>query len=175
MLRRSAAPLLNVAFLIGVGTAGTALRAFARDAAVGANKPDPAEGVFGREVPAVKPGVFGRDIWLGVDFELDWMCLTFEGVEMADLVDVPVCWGLRGCELDEVKAGERTGDFLVVLGVGVFVGVDVGFRAGDDFTLVDGVLEAFTDSEAVGGADAGSLATGLAGGAAASAMGSDVG
>lgn len=61
LLRRSAALVLKVAFLIGVGTAGAAaFRAFARDAAVGANRP---EGVLGREVPAVRvePGVFGRE------------------------------------------------------------------------------------------------------------------
>lgn len=74
LLKRAAASLLRVAFLVGVGTGGW-LRAFARDAAVGVNIP---EDVLVREVDdgvvvgvlavtagvVVLLGVFGR---LGVD------------------------------------------------------------------------------------------------------------
>jgi hypothetical protein len=103
LLKRSAALLLRVAFLTGVGTGGAALRALARDAAVGANKPD--EGVFGRG--AVVDGVFERTLGvetvdagvlgvLGVIFDDDLVCLILEGVAVAvDLMDVPVCCGLR--------------------------------------------------------------------------------
>lgn len=109
------------------------------------------------------------------------MCLTLEGGDVTDLVDVPVCWGLRGCELDAVKVvvrggGERTGDLLAVLdalGVGVLTGVEIGFRTGGDFALAVAGFEVFTDSEA--GAGAGSSVAGLAGGAAVSLMGGDVG
>jgi hypothetical protein len=112
-----------------------------------------------------------------VEFELDLICLTLEGVVVAALVvDAPVCWGLRGCETDEVI---RTGDFLVVdaLGVGVFTGVEVGFRTGGDFAVDDEDLGVFTGSEAGGdggGSGTGSLAAGLAEGAAASMTSSGV-
>jgi len=53
LLRRSAALLLKVAFFVGAGGCGSAFRALAREAAVGANRPD---GVFERTVE----GVLGR-------------------------------------------------------------------------------------------------------------------
>lgn len=100
LLNRSAALLLRVAFLTGVGNGGAALRDLAKDAAVGANKPD--EGVLGRGVvfdgvlgrTLVAEGVLGR---LGVALDDDLAYLVPEGVETAavDLVDVPVCCGLR--------------------------------------------------------------------------------
>lgn len=53
LLRRSAELLFTVTFLVGVGSCGATLRDFAREAAVGANRPD---GVLGRE----PEGVLGR-------------------------------------------------------------------------------------------------------------------
>ena len=62
LLSRSNTPVLDVAFLTGVGTGDWALRARASEAAVGANRPE--DGVFGRAdagvVAVVRDGVFGR-------------------------------------------------------------------------------------------------------------------
>lgn len=59
LLSRSNTPVLDAAFFTGVGAGDCALRALAREAAVGANSPE--EGVFGRAVVAVVcDGVFGR-------------------------------------------------------------------------------------------------------------------
>lgn len=94
LLKRSAALLLNVTFLTGVGTGGCALRARARDAAVGAKRLV----VFGRDVLAgVPPGVFGREVVgvfvrLGVEV-VDLLILApagVEGIDFVDLIDVPV-------------------------------------------------------------------------------------
>jgi len=54
-----------VGFLVGFGRGGSALRAFAREAAVGANRP--VEGVLGRaaEVWGVEEGVFARVVDVG--------------------------------------------------------------------------------------------------------------
>lgn len=158
MLKRSAALLLRVALLTGVGNGGAALRALARDAAVGANRPD--EGVFGREVVpdgvfewasgvVVDEGVLGR---LGVVLNDDLDCLMPEKVEVgpADLVDVPVCCGLRGWDLGGLRGefwgGERICDFggvlaaADVLGAGPLAGVEVAFRTGGDLVFaVDGL------------------------------------
>lgn len=87
------------------------------------------------------------------------MCLVLEGGDMTDLEDVPVCWGLRGCELGVFRAevrvgGERTGDLLAVLdalGAGVLIGVEAGFRTGDDFAPVVNDLGVFADSETATG------------------------
>jgi hypothetical protein len=115
---------------------------------------------------------------LGVDWadlELVLMCLTLEGGEVTDLVDVPVCWGLSGCELDvlrmEARGGERTGDFMAVpdaLGVGLLTGVEVGFRTGGDFALAVDDFGVFTGSGADAAGGAGSAGAALAGGAGAS-------
>jgi hypothetical protein len=88
LLSRSAAPLLKVTFFVGAGGWGSAFRARARDAAVGANRPD---GVFGRIVEL--DGVFGRETVDGV-FGIGG---TFLGVTLAcrivvvEIVDWPVC------------------------------------------------------------------------------------
>ena len=62
LLSRSAAAALRVTFLVGVGSCGSAFRARAREAAVGAKRPE--AGVLGRwlGLPAVAfDGVLGRD------------------------------------------------------------------------------------------------------------------
>jgi hypothetical protein len=58
LLSRSATSDESTAFFTGNGGTSGALRAFARDAAVGANRPDD-EGVFGRATEE-EEGVFGR-------------------------------------------------------------------------------------------------------------------
>lgn len=156
LLKRSAALLLRVAFLTGVGTGGAAFRALARDAAVGANKPDEGvferggtpDGVFERELGVeADEGVLGR---LGVDLADDLGDLKLEGVVVAaDLVDVPVCCCLRGWDLGgpivEVVLGLGvTGDFCGVwaadgFGAGILTGVEDAFRTGADLEFaVDG-------------------------------------
>jgi hypothetical protein len=59
LLKRSAERLLKVTFFVGVGGSGCAFLALARDAAVGAKRP---EGVLGR----VEEGVLGRAAAPGV-------------------------------------------------------------------------------------------------------------
>jgi hypothetical protein len=95
LLRRSAELLLRVTFLVGVGSCGAALRDLAREAAVGANKPDGVlgralEGVLGR---VVDEGVFVRDGVEGNALGPDLVYLTAEEV---DVTDWPVCCGLIG-------------------------------------------------------------------------------
>lgn len=93
LLNRSAALLLNVAFFTGGGAGGRALRERARDAAVGANKPE--EGVFGRDrLAACAAGVFGREGVEGVDLGTDLGGLRT--VEVLEATDCPVCCGLMG-------------------------------------------------------------------------------
>ena len=97
LFRRSAELLLKVTFRTGGGNSGAALRAFAREAAVGANKPD---GVLGRALEGVLGRAEGRDVFvvrdgvegnaLGANLVA---CLTVEVVEVADW---PVCCGLTG-------------------------------------------------------------------------------
>lgn len=72
LLKRSAALLLSVGFLIGIGSCGCAFRALARDAAVGAKRPEGVFGrvvlgVLGRVVVALGRGVLERDGVLGTD------------------------------------------------------------------------------------------------------------
>jgi hypothetical protein len=62
LLSRSATPLERVAFLAGVGTGGWALRAFARDAAVGANSPD--DGVLDLTGAGEVAGCWGVGVWV---------------------------------------------------------------------------------------------------------------
>lgn len=194
LLKRSAALLLSVAFLTGVGTGGCALRARARDAAVGANRP--VEGVFGRDALAgVPPGVFGRKGVEGVFARLgvetvallvDLLSLGVEVVDFVDLIDVPVFWGRSGCAVGGLLGVVRTGDFcgvlVVVAGrvVGALIGVDVvdaGFRVGGVFVVVG--LEGFassTGSAAGGDCGAGaSIAGSGSGKATVSRIGGDVG
>jgi len=97
LLRRSAALLLRVAFFTGGGAGGRALRERARDAAVGANRPE--EGVFGRDTLFGRAaGVFGREGVMGVDLGID-LGVDFGGlrmVEALEMTDWPVCCGLSG-------------------------------------------------------------------------------
>jgi len=95
LLKRSAEVLLSATFFVGVGSCGAALRALAREAAVGANKPDGVlgralEGVLGR---AAADAVLGRDGVEGKALGTGLVCLTVEEVEVADW---PVCCGLSG-------------------------------------------------------------------------------
>jgi hypothetical protein len=66
LLRRSATLLESVTFLVGGGGGGCAFRAFARDAAVGANRPE--AGVFGLETVEEGPelGVLERAALAGL-------------------------------------------------------------------------------------------------------------
>ena len=182
LLKRSAAVPLKVALLAGVGNGGAALRALARDAAVGANRPD--EGVLGRGAPLdgvleramgveLDEGVFGR---LGVALDDDLAYLLLGGVDMmeVDLVDVPVCWGLRGWDLgglrtDDVWGGGRTDGFCGVLvaadalGAGPLELVEVAFRTGGDLVYVADDLGVFAGSSAGGDTTTSAAAGGLAG------------
>lgn len=93
LLNRSAALLLSVVFFTGGGAGGGALRERAREAAVGANKPE--EGVFGRDaLVACMAGVFGREGVAGVDLGTDLGGLRT--VEALEVTDCPVCCGLMG-------------------------------------------------------------------------------
>lgn len=91
LLNRSAALLLSVVFFTGGGAGVGTLRERARDAAVGANKPE--EGVFGRD-GACMAGVFGREGVAGVDLGTDLGVLRT--VEVLEAADCPVCCGLMG-------------------------------------------------------------------------------
>lgn len=184
--------------MIGVGTGGWALRALARDAAVGAKRP--VEGVFGREALAGVPlGVFAREgvegvfARLGVEAVGLFVCLLSLApvgvdvvVDLMDLTDVPVFCGRRGCAVGGLLGVERTGDLCGVLAVvdglvaGVLIGVDVvdvGFRVGGVFVVVG--LDGFTSSagSAAGGdcGVGGSIASSGSGKAAASLIGGEVG
>jgi hypothetical protein len=188
LLKRSAALLLKVALLTGVGTGGAGLRPLARDAAVGANKPD--EGVFERGV--VPDGVFERALGvdvaegvlgrLGVVLEDGLACLMVEGgdVTAGDLVDVPVyCdlrgWTLGGLTVEEFWGRELMGSFCGVLaasdalGVGTLAGVEVAFRTGGDLIFVVDGLGVFVCSAADGGT-ATSVATDPTGESGAASM-----
>lgn len=108
--KRSADALLSVAFFVGVGNVGAAARDRARDAAVGANRPELEEGVFGlvtgvleREAVA---GVLGRLGEVAVD---DGRCVLAGVLLLADRVDVPVCCGLSGTCAEGGERGDRTG------------------------------------------------------------------
>lgn len=93
LLNRSAALLLSVAFFTGGGAGEGTLRERARDAAVGANKPE--EGVFGRDaLVACTAGVFGREGVTGVD--LGTNLGVVRTVEVLEAADCPVCCGLIG-------------------------------------------------------------------------------
>lgn len=93
LLNRSAALLLSVAFFTGGGAGEGTLRERARDAAVGANKPE--EGVFGRDAfVACTAGVFGREGVIGVD--LGTNLGVVRTVEVLEAADCPVCCGLMG-------------------------------------------------------------------------------
>lgn len=115
LLKRSAAELLSVTLRIGVGASAEALRAFANDAAVGANKLDEGVfalagiaweagvlegvGVFEREAES---GVFSLRVLLGVPelvFGLEGVLGAFGGtdlrVEDVDAADCPVCCGRK--------------------------------------------------------------------------------
>lgn len=71
----------------------------------------------------------------------------------------------------EARGGERTGGFMAVpdaLGVGLLMGVEVGFRTGGDLALAVDDFGVFTGSGAGAGGGPGSSGTGLAGVAGAS-------
>lgn len=91
LLRRSATALLNVVFFVGVGGGGTAVLAFAKDAAVGAKRPD---GVFGR---IAEVGDLVRDVELGVRRDGVFERVGVAGGFAAGFrCDDPVCWGFNG-------------------------------------------------------------------------------
>ena len=144
LLSRSATALLNVVFFVGVGGKGGAFLDFAKDAAVGANRP---EGVFGRLAvvgagtgdlalvaeAGAREGVFERKGVVGVGFVIGFR---------ADADDA-VCCGLNGwapgvCFGGVFIAGLR--EALGVVGTGVLpgdfnvleVGVASGFGASAD-------------------------------------------
>lgn len=149
MFRRSSALLLSVGFFVGVGTCGAALRARAREAAVGANRPE--EGVFGRGVVVagaleLREGVLGRALGVEGALGADFAAMACLAAAEADLTDCPVCCGLRGCEEvlreDEILVAvggdlngdltgvlERAGVVAGVLGAGILTGA-VGDREG---------------------------------------------
>lgn len=94
LLSLSAELTLKVDFFAGVGSSGWALRDLAKDAAVGAN--NPVEGVFGRFVGGDlarerREGVLARAGVEVADFGAGLL------VDAVDVVDWPVCCGLRGC------------------------------------------------------------------------------
>lgn len=110
--------LLSVAFLVGVGTGGAAARDRASEAAVGANKPELEDGVFGLVTPAAA-GVFGRAADAGVLGRLgEGLVDAGRGVRAGvdrpgllavDRADVPVCCGRSGTCADGGERGDRVG------------------------------------------------------------------
>lgn len=109
LLSLSAASLLRVTFLTGGGGGGGALRDRARDAAVGAKRPE--DGVFGLATCwFCAADDLGRE---GVDGAVLGTGRAWRVVEGFDTTDWPVCWDLRGCETDDwrdVFGGELTKD-----------------------------------------------------------------
>lgn len=92
LLKRSAELLLSVTFFVGVGGKGWAFLARARDAAVGAKRPE--DGVLGRVAGVVVLGV-GRDGVLARMGVAGGLATDFRAA--AAILAEPVCCGLRGC------------------------------------------------------------------------------
>lgn len=162
LANRSAELLLNVAFLTGVGNGMPAARDRAKDAAVGANRPE--DGVFGLDTP-VAAGILGRDAD-GVFERLDGGAVdagrgALAGVDtpallVADRVDVPVCCGLSGTCAEGGERGDRMGvpvlDAVEGAVRGDLTGVAfVDFLAAVGLLVVVAGLRDFSGSTIVGG------------------------
>jgi hypothetical protein len=112
LLRRSAAALLALLFLVEGGGCEGALRDLAKEAAVGANRlegvlgRDTELGVFGREGVLARGGlvteVLARDVFEGVDGAVR-VTAGLRVEELFEVVDWPVCCGFRGVAEDMLE------------------------------------------------------------------------